>query len=149
MGSAGLAHAPLREETPDFVYNRHNDGGPGNAVTGDRRRLIQSPRSLHRLEEGTPQSAEPQPSLSAQLSAGPTSTSVRPAYFRGSKYDRSPYWQNIRRWKDVSEADFLSYRWNVSLELHKHTSYISDMQLDCQKCPRKGQAVRILARRAA
>lgn len=39
-----------------------------------------------------------------------------PAYFRGSKFDRVPYWQKIGRWKDVSEEKWLSYSWGVSLE---------------------------------
>lgn len=37
-----------------------------------------------------------------------------PAYHRGSKFDRVPYWQQIGRWKDVTENQFLSYRWSVS-----------------------------------
>jgi hypothetical protein len=37
-----------------------------------------------------------------------------PAYHRDSKYDRAPYWQKIGRWKDITEKQFLSYRWGVS-----------------------------------
>jgi hypothetical protein len=36
-----------------------------------------------------------------------------PAYFRGVKFDRVPYWQKIGRWKDITEKQFLSYRWGV------------------------------------
>jgi lysine 2,3-aminomutase len=49
----------------------------------------------------------------------PTSTEsaidpvIVPAYFRGSKFDRVPYWQKIGRWKDISEKQFLSYSWGV------------------------------------
>ena len=41
-------------------------------------------------------------------------SSALPAYHRGSLFDRAPYWQKIARWKDVSEAQFLKYRWSVS-----------------------------------
>lgn len=37
-----------------------------------------------------------------------------PVYHHGTKFDRVPYWQNIGRWKDIPEAQFLTYRWNVS-----------------------------------
>jgi len=40
-------------------------------------------------------------------------TSNVPAYHHGSKFDRVPYWQNIERWKGVSEKQFLSYAWGV------------------------------------
>lgn len=29
-----------------------------------------------------------------------------------------PYWQNIPRWKNVGKEDFLSYKWQVSIEAH-------------------------------
>ena len=41
-------------------------------------------------------------------------TSHVPAYHYGSKFDRVPYWQNIERWKGISEKQFLSYKWGVS-----------------------------------
>lgn len=47
----------------------------------------------------------------------PTPAAV-PAYHRGSKFDRVPYWQKIPRWKDVTEKDFLSHRWGVSVLSH-------------------------------
>lgn len=39
---------------------------------------------------------------------------VVPLYYQGSKFDKEPYWQKIGRWKDVTEEQFLSHRWNVS-----------------------------------
>lgn len=36
-----------------------------------------------------------------------------PAYHRGSKFERNPYWQRIGRWKGVTETKFLSHQWNV------------------------------------
>lgn len=43
-----------------------------------------------------------------------TQEEIVPLYYRGSKFDREPYWQKIGRWKDVTEEQFLSHRWNVS-----------------------------------
>ena len=37
-----------------------------------------------------------------------------PLHYRGKKFDREPYWQKIARWKDVSEKEFLTHRWQVS-----------------------------------
>lgn len=39
---------------------------------------------------------------------------VNSLYHQGESFDRIPYWQKIRRWKDVTEKQFLSYEWNVS-----------------------------------
>jgi hypothetical protein len=36
-----------------------------------------------------------------------------PLYYRGSLFDRVAYWQNIPRWKDVTEKQFLTYSWSV------------------------------------
>lgn len=37
-----------------------------------------------------------------------------PLYFRGSSFDRFPYWQKIGRWKHVTEKEFLTHSWQVS-----------------------------------
>jgi hypothetical protein len=37
-----------------------------------------------------------------------------PLYHRGVLFDRVAYWQNIPRWKDVTEKQFLTYSWSVS-----------------------------------
>lgn len=34
---------------------------------------------------------------------------------RNTNLDREPYWQRIGRWKDVTEKEFLSHRWQVSI----------------------------------
>jgi hypothetical protein len=39
---------------------------------------------------------------------------VVPLYYQGSKFDKEPYWQKIGRWKEVTQEQFLSHRWNVS-----------------------------------
>ncbi|TVY82231.1 L-lysine 2,3-aminomutase [Lachnellula suecica] len=33
-------------------------------------------------------------------------------HHHGSKFERVPYWQDIPRWKDVTEEQFMSYEWN-------------------------------------
>jgi hypothetical protein len=40
-----------------------------------------------------------------------------PLYDRKSKFDKEQYWQKIDRWKDVTQEQFLSHRWNVSCTL--------------------------------
>ncbi|EKD16268.1 uncharacterized protein L3040_009498 [Drepanopeziza brunnea f. sp. 'multigermtubi'] len=40
-----------------------------------------------------------------------------PVYHHGSKFERIPYWQKIRRWEDVTEEQFLSYRWNIAKDV--------------------------------
>lgn len=50
----------------------------------------------------------------AETTTGPTTKfAAVPAYFRGVKFDPVPYWQKIGRWKDITEKQFLSYRWGV------------------------------------
>jgi hypothetical protein len=38
-----------------------------------------------------------------------------PLYFQGSKFVREPYWQKIGRWQNVTEKEFLTHSWQVSL----------------------------------
>jgi hypothetical protein len=40
---------------------------------------------------------------------------VAPLYYRDTKFDKEPYWQKIGRWKDITQEQFLSHRWNVRL----------------------------------
>lgn len=54
------------------------------------------------------------PVIETTSSESAIDTTTVPAYHRGSKYDRVPYWQKIGRWKDITEKQFLSYRWGVS-----------------------------------
>lgn len=37
-----------------------------------------------------------------------------PVYHVGSKFVREPYWQQIPRWKHISEVQFLTHSWQVS-----------------------------------
>lgn len=39
--------------------------------------------------------------------------------------ERAPYWQHIGLWKDVSEADFLSYRWQAGLYVAPNTKMLT------------------------
>jgi hypothetical protein len=54
-----------------------------------------------------------------------------PLYHRGSLFDRVAYWQNIPRWKDATEKEFLTYSWSVShlLSLQKE---IAKQFIDCK-----------------
>lgn len=52
--------------------------------------------------------------------------------------DRNPYWQRIRRWRNVAEPDFLTYRWQASLVSPGHgklltTACCTDSKHDRQK----------------
>ncbi|KAL2070579.1 hypothetical protein VTL71DRAFT_13605 [Oculimacula yallundae] len=63
-----------------------------------------------------------------------------PAYHMGSKFERVPYWQKIGRWKDVSEEQFLSYRWNTAKDVQgkiKLYDFLEEMLPE--KIPAKGQ----------
>jgi hypothetical protein len=105
-GSAGLARSPVQD---DII------GIPYTAV----RPALSQPEFHH---------APPKPSLIprrdgsdqvANFDIGEEfiikqSYAPVPAYFRGSGFDRVPYWQQIGRWQDVTENQFLSYRWGVS-----------------------------------
>jgi hypothetical protein len=48
------------------------------------------------------------------VSEAATLKTTVPLYYRHSKFDKEPYWRKIGRWKDVTQEQFLSHRWNVS-----------------------------------
>lgn len=54
----------------------------------------------------------------AETTTGPTTKfAAVPAYFRDVKFDPVPYWQKIGRWKDITEKQFLSYRWGTANDI--------------------------------
>jgi hypothetical protein len=59
-----------------------------------------------------------------------------PLYFRGSLFDKEPYWQKIGRWKDVPEEQFLSHRWNVSPTFFPYQFASPIVSIDRQEHPR-------------
>lgn len=110
--NAGLAHLPIQEDTI-FDSMGHTKGlsqtQSDKFIPTSTARPGLPPRSLHR--DITDLSTA---SHKAEIHQSPwIETAVTPAYHIASKFDRVPYWQNIGRWKDVSEDQFLSYTWNV------------------------------------
>lgn len=64
-------------------------------------------------------SSTPLPDVSSNVSGlvgheSAAKEKVIPLYYRDSKFDKEPYWQKIGRWKDATQEEFLSHRWNVS-----------------------------------
>lgn len=114
MDSAGVACAPRHQDPPDIVYDRYNEKPRDYPVRLKQIRATPVPRSTLGVQENVDKSSMPQGAALRTEEFAETVTSASPAYFRGSKFDRAPYWQKIGRWKDVSEKEFLSYRWNVS-----------------------------------
>jgi lysine 2,3-aminomutase len=115
MGQAGLARALEREYIPEELVQSFPKG------------VIHPPVSQKMV---TTQSVENcQKNLDAAKVQGSSKTVIEktsivpepyndlatiPAYHRGSKFERIPYWQKIGRWSDITEKQFLSYRWGVS-----------------------------------
>lgn len=109
MGSAGLAHSPLRQEPSEFIYDKYNENTRGDSVRSNHGRTNQVPKEI------ISQPPLPENAALGLAKQSQTTPAVGAAYYRDSKFERVPYWQSIRRWKDVAEREFLSYRWNVSL----------------------------------
>jgi lysine 2,3-aminomutase len=116
-GQVGLAQAPVMEDIVHGII----DASLNRPQASDRPQRVRA--GLSQAQEKVTQLPDIEVSSSkhavdsAQL-AGETDfdvgTSPIPAYFRGTKFDRVPYWQKIGRWKDITEENFLSYRWSVS-----------------------------------
>ncbi|KAE8449221.1 hypothetical protein EG329_008388 [Mollisiaceae sp. DMI_Dod_QoI] len=118
MGSAGVAHAPMRQDPPDVVYDRYNDSPRGTSIPVEPGRAVQVSDYTHGVQGSMSKASLPRvATLGREDSAQTTSTSANPAYYHGSKFDRVPYWQKIGRWKDVGEKEFLSYRWNTAKDV--------------------------------
>jgi lysine 2,3-aminomutase len=114
MGSAGLAHAPSSQTSSNFIYDRPSNGTSGTPFHDRMIPTIKVPISKPAPPLIPSASTLEQDTVLEARDQSHQTTAVTPVYYRGSKYDRVPYWQNIRRWKDVEEQKFLSYRWNVS-----------------------------------
>lgn len=75
----------------------------------------------------------PEPMIGTTSTESAIDPTTVPAYFRGSKFDRVPYWQKIERWKDISEKQFLSYSWGVkSYAVPIRTEALADTPTDCK-----------------
>lgn len=121
-GHAGLAHAPVQEniiydsmggtqlfpQTQTSIYDPIPSGRPAPPLVMPHEEVKGSrPASTHRIATEAQQHSE----LNSTADVEAVAT---PAYHIGSKFNRTPYWQKIGRWKDIPEDQFLSYRWNVS-----------------------------------
>ncbi|KUJ08537.1 kama family protein [Mollisia scopiformis] len=113
MGSAGLAQAPLRQDSPDFTYDSHNNISPDD----QRGSAVPVTKATQDIKEVISNPTIPRAALNIQDERQNLAASVHPAYFRGSKFDRVPYWQRIHRWEDIGEREFLSYRWNTAKDV--------------------------------
>ena len=110
---AGLARSPEPDYHPED--SKHNPSrsalhSPSSSKTStqtvdaDDIGAEENPSVLHRILGGKP--AIP----------GPTTDPANvPIYHRG--FVRVPYWQKIWRWRNITEEQFLSYRWGVSKSL--------------------------------
>jgi len=112
QGQAGLARASEPVYFPEHIIQ----GLPQNITHPP----VTSKASAQSVDDNLQKSGAvklqeiTKPVIETTLSESAIDTATVPAYHRGSKYDRVPYWQKIGRWKDITEKQFLSYRWGVS-----------------------------------
>lgn len=112
QGQAGLAPAPEPEYLPeDIIEGLPQTGTHYSEIPQAPFRTAESPCKMNFAPDIQ---AMQRPVMEASSSEAIVSAAAIPAYHRGSKFDRVPYWQNIGRWKDVTEKQFLSYSWGVS-----------------------------------
>lgn len=120
QGQAGLARAPEPEYIPEHIIQdlpRSVTRPPFFSETSfqDVQDSVKkdSAATLQDTTNPVTQTTSTEPVLD---------TTTVPAYHRGSKFDRVPYWQKIGRWKDITAEKFLSYRWGVSQTYSPHQS---------------------------
>jgi hypothetical protein len=135
-GSVKFSPFKVASARRNFQYFAHRQGQAGLAESPrspryDEQNLeYESAEELHRSQPSDPQA--PGTSFSSHHSAFTSTAEVTsqasesascetttqemivPLYYRDSKFDKEPYWQKIGRWKDVTQEQFLSHRWNVS-----------------------------------
>jgi lysine 2,3-aminomutase len=107
----------MRQDIPDVVYDRYNEKPRDSPVHLEQSRTASVLRSTLRDQESFDKSSVPQGAALGTEENTETAISASPAYFRGSKFDRVPYWQKICRWRDVGEKEFLSYHWNTAKDI--------------------------------
>lgn len=108
QGQAGLAESPRYDEQA-LEY------GDTEELSRSQSPAPQAPST----PTSHPSGFTPTPHVATKtLEAVPRETTTQekfvPLYYQGSKFDKEPYWQKIGRWKEVTEEQFLSHRWNVS-----------------------------------
>jgi hypothetical protein len=109
QGQAGLGQSPEAENSP--VKEGDNLGSPplSSGLPGDAPRAYARPKFATRSY--LPRALDPQ---HEQMLDDSPKRQEAPLYHRGSLFDRVAYWQNIPRWKDATEKEFLTYSWSVS-----------------------------------
>jgi len=117
-GQAGLAQTPNPGDVMGIPYG----------VIRPTKMQAEFPRSPHRHSQLPSRKPvmngileETQDTIIVETKA----TSV-PVYFRGSKFERVPYWTKISRWQNATEDQFLSYRWGVSYCLYLRYVYANE-----------------------
>jgi hypothetical protein len=105
QGQAGLAQSPEVENSPVKDADQLIPPPLTSGLSGDASRAYPPPKYATRVSE--PQHREEQ-----MIDNSPQKQEA-PLYYRGSLFDRVAYWQNIPRWKDVTEKQFLTYNWSV------------------------------------
>jgi len=114
QGQAGLAHAPERECISEHIMQDLPETVIHPTVTP--KSAVQRVENVLKRNGAAAVQKTPEPMVEETQTASESviDAATVPAYHRGSKFDRVPYWQNIGRWKDITENQFLSYRWGVS-----------------------------------
>ena len=109
QGQAGLAESPRYDEQ-NLEYESAEE--LPSSQPSDPQAPGTSSSSHHSAFTSTSDVAS-QASKSASCEINTQEMTV-PLYYRDSKFHKEPYWQKIGRWKDVTQEQFLSHRWNVS-----------------------------------
>jgi hypothetical protein len=112
LGQAGLAGAREPAYFPEHIIQELPQDITHRPVTPKSSAQIVDD-TLKRSSVTTLQEIK-MPLIETALPESPLETTTVPAYHRGTQFDRDLYWQRIGRWKDVTEKQFLSYRWGVS-----------------------------------
>ncbi|KAL5329830.1 hypothetical protein ACEPPN_003349 [Leptodophora sp. 'Broadleaf-Isolate-01'] len=101
----------LFPQTQTSIYDPIPSGRPAPPLVMPHEEVKGSrPASTHRIATEAQQHSE----LNSTADVEAVAT---PAYHIGSKFNRTPYWQKIGRWKDIPEDQFLSYRWNTAKDV--------------------------------
>jgi len=113
MGSPTLTKPTTPIRSFQSIGRSKEQAEPAEASTLEklpRQGLWETPLPFPMPETTVSQSLVPQ-TQHTQYEA--SQSTALPIYHRGALFDREPYWQKIARWSDVSEKEFLSYRWQV------------------------------------
>ncbi|KAK2624458.1 hypothetical protein QTJ16_006408 [Diplocarpon rosae] len=141
-GHAGLAHAEAREEP---MYRNIGPLPPFPLLQTCCAQQTEHVDSGKTIGQTCVDEANNNVGQNIQISE----VAAVPVYHRGSKFERVPYWQNISRWKDVPETQFLSYSWNTAKDVQgKMKLYEFLKEVLPEKTPMPEQGGRVQSREA-